>query len=193
VLPFLAAGHGLGERLGVLLVVVAQGLVAGRQVLMAGGAVVVARLAGGLGFGGGADGAQAGVEGSAPGPAQVLPGVAGGPGGLSGVGVAEQPQPSVGQGPDAGSAGRAEGGECLVPGGPLGGCPVAGFGADGVAGMLIAVHFPVGGDHGGLVLPIAAGGRADGHGTEPQYRADRPGREFLEWHLDEVFLKAAAT
>jgi len=22
---------------------------------------------------------------------------------------------------------------------------------------------------------------------------NRPGREFLEWHLDEVFLKAAAT
>ena len=27
----------------------------------------------------------------------------------------------------------------------------------------------------------------------PERRADRPGREFLEWHLDEVFLKAAAT
>jgi putative restriction endonuclease len=27
----------------------------------------------------------------------------------------------------------------------------------------------------------------------PTRRADRPGREFLEWHLDEVFLKAAAT
>jgi putative restriction endonuclease len=25
----------------------------------------------------------------------------------------------------------------------------------------------------------------------PERRADRPGREFLEWHLDEVFLKAA--
>ena len=24
-------------------------------------------------------------------------------------------------------------------------------------------------------------------------RTDRPSREFLEWHLDEVFLKAAAT
>jgi hypothetical protein len=58
---------------------------------MAGGAVVVARLAGGLRFGGGVDGAQAGVEGSAPGQAQVFPGVAGCPGGLSGVGVAEQP------------------------------------------------------------------------------------------------------
>ena len=27
----------------------------------------------------------------------------------------------------------------------------------------------------------------------PEHRADRPGREFLEWHLDEVFLRAAAT
>ena len=27
----------------------------------------------------------------------------------------------------------------------------------------------------------------------PERRADRPGREFLEWHLDEVFLRAAAT
>ena len=27
----------------------------------------------------------------------------------------------------------------------------------------------------------------------PEHRTDRPGREFLEWHLDEVFLKAAAT
>ena len=27
----------------------------------------------------------------------------------------------------------------------------------------------------------------------PARGADRPGREFLEWHLDEVFLKAAAT
>src|SRR5271166_3318231 len=27
----------------------------------------------------------------------------------------------------------------------------------------------------------------------PERRADRPGREFLEWHFDEVFLGAAAT
>jgi putative restriction endonuclease len=27
----------------------------------------------------------------------------------------------------------------------------------------------------------------------PERRADRPDREFLEWHLDEIFLKAAAT
>jgi len=27
----------------------------------------------------------------------------------------------------------------------------------------------------------------------PARQADRPGREFLEWHLDEIFLKPAAT
>jgi hypothetical protein len=27
----------------------------------------------------------------------------------------------------------------------------------------------------------------------PERRADRPSREFLEWHFDEVFLKAAAS
>jgi putative restriction endonuclease len=27
----------------------------------------------------------------------------------------------------------------------------------------------------------------------PERLADRPGREFLEWHLDEVFLKTAAS
>jgi hypothetical protein len=26
-----------------------------------------------------------------------------------------------------------------------------------------------------------------------EHRADRPSREFLEWHLDEIFLKPAAT
>ena len=27
----------------------------------------------------------------------------------------------------------------------------------------------------------------------PQRRVDRPSREFLEWHLDEVFLKTVAS
>ena len=63
-LPFLAVGHDLGEGLFLLLVVVAQGAVAGGQVLVACGAVVVAGLACGLGFGVGADGAQGGVEGA---------------------------------------------------------------------------------------------------------------------------------
>jgi hypothetical protein len=44
-LPFPAVSHGLGERLLLLLVVVAHGPVAGGQVLVAGGAVVIAGLA----------------------------------------------------------------------------------------------------------------------------------------------------
>jgi putative restriction endonuclease len=35
--------------------------------------------------------------------------------------------------------------------------------------------------------------RADQIIDLPERRADRPGREFLEWHLDEIFLKTAAT
>jgi hypothetical protein len=65
--PFLPGGHRLGEGLFSLLVEVAQGAVAGGQMIMAGGAVLVAFLAGGLGFGGGPDGGQAGIEGGKPG------------------------------------------------------------------------------------------------------------------------------
>ena len=56
-LPFLAVGHGLDEGLFLLLVMIAQGAVAGGQCLVPVRAVVVAGLAGGLGFGVGADGA----------------------------------------------------------------------------------------------------------------------------------------
>ena len=69
-LPFLAVGHDLGEGLFSLLVVVAQGPVAGGQGLVPPGAVVVAGLAGGGGFGVGAAGAQGGVEGAEPGQAE---------------------------------------------------------------------------------------------------------------------------
>ena len=89
--PFLPAGHGLGEGLLLLLVVVAHGAVAGGQVLVAGGAVVVAGLAGGLSFGVGADSVQGGVEGAEPGEPEFFPGVAGCPGGLGGVSVVEYP------------------------------------------------------------------------------------------------------
>ena len=53
-----------------------------------------------------------------------------------------------------------------MPGCPLAGCLVAGFGAGGVAGVVIPVHFPVGGDRGRVVLPVAAGGRGGGHRDE---------------------------
>jgi hypothetical protein len=62
VLPFLALGQGPGEDLLSLLIVVAQGPVAGGQGLVPSGAGVVADLTGGGGFGVGADGAEAGVE-----------------------------------------------------------------------------------------------------------------------------------
>jgi hypothetical protein len=67
VLPFLPGGHGLGEVLSSLLVVVAEGPVAGGQVLVTRGAVVVAGLAGGGCLGIGPDGGQGGVEGAEPG------------------------------------------------------------------------------------------------------------------------------
>ena len=60
--PFV--GHCLGVGLFLLLVAVAHGAVAGGQVFVAYGAVMVAGLAGGLGFGVGADGGQGGVEGA---------------------------------------------------------------------------------------------------------------------------------
>ena len=119
-----------------------------------------------MGFGVGADGTQGGVEGAEPGQPQFLSDMAGCPGGLGGVGVAEQPQLAVGHGPDAGAAGRAEGGEGLVPGGPLVWPLVAGFGADRVVGVVIAVGLAVGGDRGCLGLPGPAGGRVSGYRAE---------------------------
>ena len=141
-----------------LLVVVAHGPVAGGQVLVTCGAVVVAGLAGGLGFGVGADGAQGGVEGAEPGEPELFSDVTGCPGGLGGVAVGEQPQPPVGHGTDLRPACWAEGDEGLVPGGALVRGLVAGFGTDRVAGMVIAVHLTVRRNGGGLACPIAAGG-----------------------------------
>jgi hypothetical protein len=72
VFPVLPVGHGLGEGVFLLLVEVAQGPVAGGQGVVPLGMVVVAGLAGGLGFGVGADGAQGDVEGAEPGQPQLL-------------------------------------------------------------------------------------------------------------------------
>jgi hypothetical protein len=80
--------------------------------------------------------------------------VAGRPGHLGGVSVAEQPQPTVGKSAGIGLVGWAESGKCFVPGGPLVWGLLARFGADGVAGMVVAVSLPVGRDRGGLVLPV---------------------------------------
>jgi hypothetical protein len=72
-LPFLPAGHGPGEALFLLLVVAAQGPVAGGQVLVPGGAVMVVGLAGGFSFGVGADSTEGGVEGVEPDRRNSLP------------------------------------------------------------------------------------------------------------------------
>jgi hypothetical protein len=60
-------------------------------VLVADGAVVVAGLAGGVCLGVGADNAEGGVEGAKPGQPQLFADVAGCPGGLGGVAVAQEP------------------------------------------------------------------------------------------------------
>jgi len=56
-----------------------------------GGAVMVICLAGGVSFGVGAEGAEGGVEGAEPGQPQLFADVAGCPGGLGGVAVAQDP------------------------------------------------------------------------------------------------------
>jgi hypothetical protein len=130
-LPFPAVSHGLGEGLSLLLVVVAHGAVAGGQVLVPGGAVVVVGLTRGSGFGVGADG--------------------------------------------------AEGGEGLVPGGPLVWRLVAGFGSDRVAGMVVAVNFAVRRDGGGLAFPVAAGGWVGGDRvSSTELHRDRLTRRWID-------------
>ena len=85
-------------------------------------------------FGVGAERAKGGVKGAEPGQPQLFPGMAGCPGGLRRVGVADQPQPPVGHGPDVGLAGRAEDREGFVPGGPLVRCFLAGLGTERSSG-----------------------------------------------------------
>ena len=124
-LPFLTVGHCLGEGMFALLVVVAQGPVAGGQGLVPPGADLVTSLAGGAAFSVRADGAQSGVQDAEPGQPQFFADVAGCPDGLGGVSVADQPQLPVGHGLDIGAVGWAEGAERLVPGGSLVGCLAA--------------------------------------------------------------------
>jgi hypothetical protein len=63
-LPFLAVGHGLGEGVFLVLVLVAQGSVARGQGFVLLGVGVVTGLAGSFGFGVATDGAQGRVEGA---------------------------------------------------------------------------------------------------------------------------------
>jgi hypothetical protein len=126
---------------------------------------VVAGLAGRIGLGVGAERAEGGVKGAEPGQPQLFPGMAGCPCGLRHVGVADQPQPPVGHGPDVGLAGQAEDREGFVPDGPLVRCFLAGLGTERVIWMVVAVHFPVRGDAGGFVFPAAAGSGVGGYRT----------------------------
>ncbi len=84
-----------------------QGLVAGRQFLMAGGVGVVALFLGGVGFGGGAEAGQVGVAGGSAGLAEFIANVLGGPGGLDRVGVAQMQEPAVGHAADIRTVGGA--------------------------------------------------------------------------------------
>ena len=133
-LPVLPTGHGLGEALLSLLVQVEQGPIEAARVscrsarsrspvLLAAAPSAAARVA-----------SSASVEGPEPGQPQLLSDVRRCPGGLSGVAVAEQPQPTVGHGADVGAADRAEGGERLIPVGPLVRCLTAGFRPIGSSG-----------------------------------------------------------
>ena len=98
--PVSPVGNGLGEGAFALLVEVAHGPVAGGQSLLPCSAVAGTGLAGGGGFGGGADRAQTSVEGAEPGQPQFLGDMRGCLGGLGGVGVADEPQSAVGHGTD---------------------------------------------------------------------------------------------
>ena len=63
-LPVLPVGHGRGEYGLAFTVGVVHGLVAGGQCLLPGGCFVLAVAAGGVCFGGGAEGGQVGVAGA---------------------------------------------------------------------------------------------------------------------------------
>ena len=136
--PVGAVGHRLGEHGLALPVGLLQGLVAGGQLVPGRGVVVVAAVSGGAGLGGGAQAGQAGVPGGGADLAQLVPDVPGGPGGLDGVGVAQVQQPAVGHAAHVRAAGRAEGGQGLVPGGPDVGGGRGRFGADRVGGIVVA-------------------------------------------------------
>ena len=137
-LPVGAVGHRLGEHRLALPVGPLQGLVAGGQLVLGRGVVVVAALLCGAGLGGGAQAGQAGVPGGGADLAQLVADVLGGPGGLDGVGVAQVQQPAVRHAADVRAVGRAEGGQGLVPGGAGVGGGRDRFGADRVGRVVIA-------------------------------------------------------
>ena len=62
-------------------------------------------------------------------------------------------QLAVGHAADVGPVDGSEGGQGLIPGGPLIGSGCGGFGSDGVGGVVVAGQFPPGADGGGALLP----------------------------------------
>src|ERR1035438_9320783 len=91
-----------------------RSLVAVPELLMPGGAVMVAAVAEGFGFRAGAGGGQAGVPGGGADLAELVTDPLRCPGGFDGVGVAQVQQPPVGHAADVWSAGRAEIGRAHV-------------------------------------------------------------------------------
>ena len=90
------------------------------------------------------------------------------PGGLTRVGVAEQPQAAIRHGADVGPPDRAERHEGPVPVGPLVGAVPAGFGTDRVARMVASVGFAVRGDRAvdrTFAVPTARSSRHKPHST----------------------------
>ena len=136
--PVGAVGHGRGEDGLALPVGLVQGVVAGREFLLAGGGVVVAALGGGGGFGGGAQAGQAGLAGGGADLAELVADVLRGPGGLDRVGVAQVQQPPVGHAAHVGPVGGAEGGQGLVPGRAQVRGGRDGLGPDRVGGVAVA-------------------------------------------------------
>jgi hypothetical protein len=113
--PVGSVGHDGGEHGLAFGVDVVQGLVAGGQVLLLAGLLVLAVALGGLGLGGGAYGGQAGVLGGGADLAEFVADVLRRPGGFYGVGVAQVQQRPVGHAAHVGAVGGAERGQGLVP------------------------------------------------------------------------------
>ena len=82
-------------------------------------------------------------------------------------------QPAVGHAADVGPVDGAEGGQGLIPGGPLVRGGRGGFGSDGVGRVVVAGQFAPGADRGGALLPVQPvhrilGYRAEGAGGPGQ-------------------------
>ena len=137
-LPVGSVGHDGGEHSLALGVGVVHGLVAGRENLLLMSLFMLAPVLGGAGLGAGADGRQLGFLGTEADLAEFVADPLRGPGGFDGIGVAQVQQRPIGQAADIGAVYRAEGGEGLVPGGPLVGVGRYGLGSGRLGGMVVA-------------------------------------------------------